>query len=313
MADSGTEPEASRVAPPIRWRLAGLFQQYFPEWRGRDRLSSFIIGDRQIKQGLYEGSISSDLRFCMDLSRDSSLLDLYFLQFIKPSLLPVLEGVLSGGACFYDIGANIGVYTLWASRLIGSAGEVHSFEPVPATRDVMCELIAQNEMVNVRVVAKAAGRSRGRTLIHVVKGASGLSSIVMPPCPSEASGLEVEVVAIDDYVESGSKPPDLVKIDVEGYELEVIRGMTTTISAHKPVVVFEALPQKMPSGEGDLASVEDAFRGLGYRIWSLGPKGMVLWRNDRPPTTNLLAAHPAHHAMIMDRLAEVRFRRNQTI
>jgi FkbM family methyltransferase len=156
----------------------------------------------------------------------------------EPEVQKTLAETLREGDVLYDIGANIGFFTLNAARLVGANGCVYAFEPVPQVAETLRANIELNAFDNV-VITEAAVHSRtgvadldlsgGTTAAHVVQGV-----------PSAVDLLRVETQRLDDLVAAGTlRPPTLVKIDVEGAERDVLAGMSQTVRAHRPVVICE--------------------------------------------------------------------------
>jgi FkbM family methyltransferase len=132
----------------------------------------------------------------------------------------------------YDIGANIGFFTLIAARMVGAQGHVFAFEPQPRARQMLERNIAHNRFKNVSVIPYAVGASTGRAYLAVN------SRLGHATAHFADEGHPVDVVAIDDVV-GGLRPPDVVKIDVEGAEVEVLRGLHETIERYAPVIICE--------------------------------------------------------------------------
>jgi FkbM family methyltransferase len=302
--------DAGHARTPLRWQLAGLVRRYVPDRRGRDRLCSFIVGNSPIPQGTYRGMYGTGIRFSVDFSRDSSLTDLFWVQYEDPSLAPVLGAFLKPGACFYDVGANIGIYSLWASTLVGPRGEVHSFEPVPSTREMLQASVDENDLANVVIVPHAVSDGTHKVAMQAVLGASGLSSVVREFGDHPGQRIEVTAITLDEYSKD-CRLPDLIKIDVEGYELEVVRGMIEILSSVKPPVVFEASPKTASEWERT-KEVRTLFDQFGYSLFDLTPRGLRP-SNEERPSLNVLAADAQLHEKALGRLHDVRFRRNQNL
>lgn len=155
-----------------------------------------------------------------------------------------LQGALAAelrpGATFFDIGANVGYVTLIAARLVGPSGRVVAFEPVPENVAAIRENLALNGIDWVEVHETAVARERGRAalIISDVSAFSRLASVNVPTGARET--IEVQVISIDEFMASPGAPvPDVIKIDVEGAELEVLEGMRETLAAHRPVLLCE--------------------------------------------------------------------------
>ena len=144
---------------------------------------------------------------------------------------------LGAAAVFYDIGANLGFFSLLAAHLSGlEEGRVYAFEAAPDNAEAIRVNAALNASPNVEVIAKAVSDRAGqRARCRWSTTRAGPSSPSTASTPSPSSVIDVELVAIDDLVGRGAlPPPTLVKIDVEGAELAVLEGMRETIDAPPP-------------------------------------------------------------------------------
>jgi FkbM family methyltransferase len=309
-------------AIPLRWRLAGMLRR-LPEFRGRDRLTIMVLGGTPPPDGIHRGVFGPGLRFEARFRDDGSFVDLYFLQFEPPSLVPVLEEALDEGGVFFDVGANIGIYAAWAAKLVGPSGVVHAYEPVPATRAELERFLSLNDLRNVRIVSAALGAAEGSLTLYVVPGASGLSSAVARPQESRVGGnavpsvdVRVSMSTLDAQTSGpGAPKPDLVKIDVEGYEFDVIRGARALLRGDKkPAILFESREEHLPAGTGFREIATWLEREAGYVLFALLPEGLKALTIDGGGllSSNTIALHPVEHARLRERLSRRRFRRNQT-
>ncbi len=133
------------------------------------------------------------------------------------------------GSVVYDIGAHVGYYTLLASELVGPKGRVISFEPFPDNVRYLKRHIQINQCDNVTVVESAVSME-SETLLFEESGSSYTGSL------SEKGTLEVTSVRLDDFISDGNPPPDYMKIDVEGEELNVFFGARSLILKYHPVI-----------------------------------------------------------------------------
>jgi FkbM family methyltransferase len=173
-------------------------------------------------------------------------------------------GELRPGMTVWDIGANVGLYTLPSARAIRSEGRLYAFEPLLRNCEFLRTHVKLNRLSNVEIVQAAVYDGSAR-----VRMADGDS-------PSEfhvdAQGDHVmPAISLDTWrAATGSAPPDIVKIDVEGAEAAVLRGASETFSQHRPVL-FLAL-----HGELQKQECEALLRNWKYTITSL----------DRVPISN---------------------------
>jgi FkbM family methyltransferase len=148
---------------------------------------------------------------------------------------------LGRGGVFYDVGANLGFFSLLAAHIAGlDEGRVYAFEAAPDNAEAIRVNAALNAIANVEVLSAAVSDRAGLGRLQVVDDQSWSKLIDYGEHPFTERVIEVELVAIDDLVASGSLPaPDVVKIDVEGAELAVLHGMAQTIARHGPAIICE--------------------------------------------------------------------------
>ena len=289
--------------------MAGLVRRHVKDLRGRDRLCALIIGKGPPPAGTHRGEFGPGIRFTADYRRDSSLVDLFFAQYEQPSLVPIVRAFLKPGDCFYDVGANVGIYSLWASKLVGPTGQVHSFEPISDTRELLRQLVLENNATNVVIAPYAVAGSSGSVKMQSIPGASGLSSATRQ-LDHSAVEVEVSAVTLDEYL-GRCRRPDLVKVDVEGAELEVVRGMVGLLQNSRPPVIFEASPKTEREKEA-LKTVWGIFTNHQYSLFDLTPRGLRV-SDGEGSSMNVLAANAELHGEQLRRLRHVRFKRNQNL
>ena len=147
-----------------------------------------------------------------------------------------LESVNKGDVVF-DVGANCGYFTTLFSKLVTSYGEVHAFEPVPETYSLLFKNTLK--MPNVRLNNLAIGESRGKAVISYDLNDSEKATIVHSSTSKEKHA-EINVISLDDYVEENNiRKIDFVKCDVEGFELNALKGMKKTLAMHLPQISIE--------------------------------------------------------------------------
>jgi FkbM family methyltransferase len=175
----------------------------------------------------------------------------------------LVQAFLRPGMTFLDVGAHIGYYTLIAARLVGDTGRVHSFEPGTQMRAHLEANVARNDLHNVEIHAQALAEQTGEVGFYPSELASnqGISSIVAPG-DGRAAPVTVPCLSLDDFANRlGGRRIDFLKMDIEGAELQVIRGGQRFFGAKDaPPMIFEA---------HELAPVAEALRPLGYQIRQL--------------------------------------------
>jgi FkbM family methyltransferase len=183
--------------------------------------------------------------FLMNLSLDDRLQRHIYFGIYERDETKCLKSMIQNGAVVFDIGANIGYYTLLLKSLVGITGKVHSFEPVPSNFAKLAKAVEINNLTNVFLNQVAVSDASGNAILYTagVAGECGWASIVQP---SRGEFFEVRAISIDDYVAAHSIDRiDLVKIDVEGAEMRVLNGMAKLLANRKVDNIFIEINEVM--------------------------------------------------------------------
>ncbi len=164
----------------------------------------------------------------------------YFVGFGELGTLSILDRFLREGDVFVDVGAYVGFFSLYASYKVGNSGEVICFEPNPESYKVLMENLKINGINNVRAFNFALGSKECFLELTMPHGKTPSESTLME---EEGKKFKVKVVRFDDIInELGIERVSMIKIDVEGWENEVIGGMIKTIEKFKPIILVEKNP-----------------------------------------------------------------------
>lgn len=166
---------------------------------------------------------------------------------------------LSAGDTFVDIGANEGYYTLLASKLVGESGRVYAFEPAKKAYGRLVENLKLNKCNNVTVFNIGLGSKSGSADLNISSVEDGQNSLVT--AERSASTEKIEIKPIDELKLGNVK---MVKIDVEGYEREVIEGGRGFFTKVKPLVNFEFNYSILRQKTSNFNETFDALRSCGY-------------------------------------------------
>lgn len=175
-------------------------------------------------------------------------------------LLQDLQRAKARACVFYDIGANVGHHTLFLS---GFAAQVISFEPMPQNREWLERKVRDNDLQNVRIETVALSDSAGAARMSIPVASNHGGARISD------SGIEVQRERADELIDREALPlPDVIKMDVEGHESGVLRGMRNTLVRARPAILMEI------SGENRSGFVDEAgLRATLYpdhRLYSLG-------------------------------------------
>ncbi len=149
---------------------------------------------------------------------------------------------INRGDVVFDIGANRGQMALFFGRQVGSSGAVYSFEPVPEAFDDLVHNTNLNDLSWVHCRRNAVGRERGKAtfLYDAALPTQGkLSNVEKTYVLPEAKAFEVDVVALDELLAEGQRPPAFMKIDVEGGAAEVLAGARMLLERFSPTIYVE--------------------------------------------------------------------------
>lgn len=203
----------------------------------------------------------------------------------EPGPLRVFRSLVPPGGAVVDVGANIGIYTVVAAQAAGPRGRVLALEPDPATFLRLAENVRANgfaERVHLR--AEAAGAAPGEARLH--RDSEPMFSTLSPRLGDRRRDpVAVPVVRLDDL--DGAADADVVKIDVAGTELDVLRGMEGLLARRHARVLVEVSPVSVDAGL-DLADVAAFLRERAYRVEAIDDATGALVP-PQPPTARLLA------------------------
>ncbi len=232
------QPRPSKVEPVVEWCLERGF-------RNRDSI---------IQRGVGKG-----LRFNCGNGSISFVFGTHEL-----GLQRAFELLARPGMTFYDAGANVGFYSMIVARLVGAGGRVVAFEPVPDNARWIEHNAALNGFAHVEPRCEALGSDDGaaRFLTSADTQLGKLATVGAPPSNPMAE-VSVRLRRMDSLLaESALSPPNLIKIDVEGAEVEVLSGALQTLRRYRPTLVIDL--------HGTNASVAALLEELDYRPTVLG-------------------------------------------
>lgn len=191
-----------------------------------------------------------------------------------PAEAALVRASLALGGTFVDVGANIGYFALLGASLVGESGRVVALDPDPRMAAAARENVALNRLRNVSVVQVAAADAEGEATLRGFAedgGNWGVSTLSDGAAADGRPSFTVRCAPLDAVLDAeGMGAVDLVKIDVEGAELRVLRGMRTGLRAGRyRRVLVELHPWEWADFAGELAALDAEMRGYGYRGWLL--------------------------------------------
>ena len=187
-----------------------------------------------------------------------------YLQIPEYEEMSFLRDYLRPSDLFIDVGANVGVYSLWASQT--DAVQVLAFEPSSVTYERALENVTLNGLrERVRLIRKAVGAEQA--VVPFTSGLDAVNHVLDAEAAGTSGSLElVEQTTLDASVPANATP-SVIKIDVEGHEVDVLQGGRITIAQHRPALIIEA---------NDVTALTQILDEMGYRTWSYDPLRRVL-------------------------------------
>jgi FkbM family methyltransferase len=190
----------------------------------------------------------------------------------EPATKEVIKALLSLGDAAVDVGANVGYFTLLASRRVGPGGRVFAFEPAPATRQDLEANVRLNDAANVVVRSEALSNKPGETTFNLGPqdhpGTSSLRSLA-----NGSERVTVTTACLDDLLPQGVRV-NLIKIDVEGAEYLALLGMRECLQRDHPDLVIEVTDKFLREmGHSAEHLCADLF-ALGYKMYVIRHEGL---------------------------------------
>ena len=224
------------------------------------------------------------IKFLFDLSLYSHQNIAGFLtnnQLYEPGSSQVLLQLLKPGDTFIDIGAHIGYFTMLASRLVGPTGRVYAFEPENANYHRLMVHLQINEMTNVLPFKWAASNTTSVVNLRTDPGNDGGHAIWNLEARHTTDEGRAKIMLQPtfslplDSLFRGAGPGAIkgIKVDTEGFELQVLNGMRNLLDQAKvPVVICEINHTLLPFTGASEQNIRDFMLGLGYRIYFDNPE-----------------------------------------
>ncbi|MCK4750015.1 MAG: FkbM family methyltransferase [Bacteroidales bacterium] len=167
---------------------------------------------------------------------------IYYTGTYEKGTLAVMKRLLRKGDTFVDVGANIGLMSLFASALVGDEGRVQAFEPNPETAGILRENIRINKMSNIEVSEFAVGKTPGKARIYDRWDSNrGSASLIKPDWDSNS--YEISMTTLTEFFSEGQEGKEgkeihLIKLDIEGYELDALEGALDILQRVDPPMLI---------------------------------------------------------------------------
>lgn len=253
-----------------------------PWFSRKIRKAIWNLIERTRKKPFLFHSVDHDLKIFLN-PQDDSVGKHIFLSSYEKETISFIKKYLNYGDTAVDIGANIGYFSLIFSNLVGETGRVHSFEPSQREFYHLCENIRINRTKNIFPNQLAIGNENGFLQMNVLRDSkfgayNSFSEITHPKVNKQEVQTEiVRVVRLDDYFDLFSeKVPQLIKVDVEGFEKQVLEGMQKLLVADgAPCLIIEMCESTHQSKENDIQNLITSIESFGYKLFNIIRDGNI--------------------------------------
>ena len=235
-----------------------LWELSVGKWRPLYDLALWYLRNAPVdwgKEYLRHGVVGHTPRFVQFTNKDGIRFELdvhecvqkaiFCFHYFEPEDVAVFRRFVKPNGVLLDVGANIGQYSLLACKLMGDSGKIYAFEPSADVRVRLQKNIALNSFSTIEVVPCAVAASRGTMKFYPAhqEGNQGVGSLM----PAQAfrseiratEGVDVDVVSVDGFCEErGIDRVDILKIDVEGYDLEVLKGAEEVMRRNPEMLIM---------------------------------------------------------------------------
>lgn len=151
-----------------------------------------------------------------------------------------------GKSCIFDIGGHVGLVSMPVSQVLAPGGRVFAFEPGAANLRFLRRHLELNGIANVEVLPALVGETDGEVAFYEQQGPTGQNSVALrKKSPELYSETRRPQVALDEFCKARGLAPDVIKIDVEGAELMVLRGAKAVLAQHRPLIFLSVHPREL--------------------------------------------------------------------
>ena len=180
-----------------------------------------------------------------------------------------IRSYIKPGMHIIDIGAHIGLFSVYTSQLTGAEGKVICFEPTPGTFSLLQQTLKLNHCENVIAVQAAVSDKDGTANFYISaiqQEGNNSNSLVKNRDEKDLNSYEVKLETIDGIVKTYKLKPSLIKIDAEGAELDVLKGGLKTFTEISPAIILGLHPDFIKQKGDNLEAIWDLLTTVPYKI-----------------------------------------------
>lgn len=175
-----------------------------------------------------------------------------------------------GKQCVFDIGAHIGLVSLPMSQQIDDSGRVYAFEPATVNRNYLNYHLKRNRIQNVDVVPVLVGaENKNQVDFYELDDDTGMNSVVPIQKTGNFQAVQKNQVTLDTFCEAHQLKPEVIKIDVEGYEIDVLKGAQNILQRYPIELYLSVHPAHLKKLGYELTDLTNLIDFLGYTVTEL--------------------------------------------
>jgi FkbM family methyltransferase len=271
---SGSNPEKNGLTEaggpnPLTSLALRAFCWYLRRFPWRDGKAWFyrhLHGKLAPAEGRLTTHLARGFTLRLDLADPVQRQLFFFGDYDERREADLVTRVLAPGEVFWDVGANLGYFTLLAGACLQNSGQVVAFEPGPDAYACLTANIALNSFTNILAYQVAASDRAGEAVLHSVQGQPDGRANLFRAGGGQTVSTRVATAALDGWRRQHSLAgPDFIKLDVEGAELMALTGARETLAEGDPLLLVEmkeAIFQSLGIGR---AAIQELLGSLGYR------------------------------------------------
>ena len=210
--------------------------------------------------------LDKGFRMNLDLADPEQLKVYFYGHYHERYEADLVQRLLADDDVFWDIGANVGYFTLVAATALNHRGRIIAFEPGKNAYARLTENLALNPYRNIQTFPVAVADREGEAVLHLAGDIADTSASLYPAGPAQAGQEVCRTVALDHFLRAENlPPPDLIKLDAEGAELAVLQGAHELINDTPPMWLMEMEEKNLRAAGASKAAVAQFLTGCGYR------------------------------------------------
>ena len=193
---------------------------------------------------------------------------------------PIYLKLSEGSKCFFDVGAHIGIVSLAVSKSISNKGKIYAFEASKQNLDFLKYHIKSNNIKNIKVINKLVTSTvKKKSVLFESHESSGMNSVISINEKQITEKKNVQSITLDEFCKTKKIYPDILKVDIEGSEIDMLIGAKGIIKKMKPLIFLSYHPFHIKKLGYDKSFIFDILKKLDYKIYDSKKKRPLTLKN----------------------------------